>query len=104
MYKTIVLALLQDLPETYNHLCRNRLLLSAVNHWASQLKTRHEAWKERLAQAGPSTDESQMTSAALEMALSELEGSLTSTHPPNGGEPLPLESVMAFLRDRTSEE
>jgi hypothetical protein len=98
MYKTIVLALLQQHPETYDLLRRNRTLLSALDLWASRLKTGHEAWKERLSRERPSTEENQIASEALEIALSELEDSLTSTFPPNRSGPLSLEGAMAFLR------
>src|SRR5262249_11412634 len=102
MYKTIVLALLQQHPETHDLLRRNRTLLSAANLWANQLKTSHEAWKERLSRARPSADENQIAGEALEIALAELEDSLTSTFPPKGREPLSLEGAMAFLRARRS--
>jgi hypothetical protein len=102
MYKTIVLALLQQHPETHELLRRNRTLLSALDLWASRLKTAHEAWKERLSQTRPSADENLIASEALEIALSELEDSLASTFPPNGSEPLSLDAAMTFLRARRS--
>jgi hypothetical protein len=102
MYKTIVLALLQQRPETHDFPRRNRTLLSALDRWASRLKTGHEAWKERLSRARPSADEKQIASEALEIALSELEDSLTSAFPPSGGQPLSLGAAMAFLRARRS--
>jgi hypothetical protein len=102
MYKTIVLALLQQHPETHDLLRRNRSLLAALDLWASRLKIGHAAWKERLSRERPSTDENQIASEALEIALSELEDSLTSTLPPSGTEPLSLDAAMAFLRARRS--
>jgi hypothetical protein len=95
-----VLALLQQHPETHDLLRRNGSLLSALDLWASRLKIGHAAWKERLSRERPSTDENQIASEALEIALSELEDSLTSTLPPSGREPLSLDAAMAFLRAR----
>jgi hypothetical protein len=102
VYKTIVLALLQQHHETHELLRRNRSLLSAVDRWASRLKIGHAAWKDRLSRERPSTDENQIASEALEIALAELEDSLTSTFPPRGREPLSLDAAIAFLRARRS--
>jgi hypothetical protein len=83
MYKTIVLALLEERPEIYNRLLRSRTLLATLNLYASWLKGRHETWKDRLSQAKPGTAESQLASEALEIAVQEFKDFLTSGLPPN---------------------
>jgi hypothetical protein len=100
MYKTIVLGLLERFPELHGELCRNQTLLPAVNLYSTRLKESHEAWKERLSTARPGSDESQIASEALELALKELEDNLTSGVQPTGGQPPSLDGAMAFIRAR----
>jgi hypothetical protein len=100
-YKTIVLELLQQRPEIYDQLRKQRLLLSTLELFASELKARHEAWQYLLAQAKPGSDPSQIASEALEIALQGLEDFLSSGSPPNDSEPLSLDAAMAFLRHHT---
>jgi hypothetical protein len=95
-YKTIVLELLEQRPETYEHLRSQRMLLSAVDRFSQELKTRHESWIEELYLAKPQSEASQISSEALEIALQELERHL-SGEPAESGEPS-LEGAMAFLR------
>ena len=78
-YKTMVLALLQERPETHNQLRSNRTLLSTVERHARELKANHETWKERLSKVRPGSDESQIASEALEFALKELEDCFPSS-------------------------
>jgi hypothetical protein len=99
-YKTMVLELLQ-LSEIYEQLRNQRMLLPMLDLYSSELKTRHEAWKERLSQAKPGSNPRQIASEALEMALKELEDRLTSGLPPRGSEPLSLDAAMAFVRAHT---
>jgi len=100
-YKTIVLQLLQDRPEIHERLRKQQMLLSTVESYASQLKTRHEAWKEMLSQAKPGSDPSQVASEALEIALAELEDRLPFGSPRQDSEPLSLEAAMVFLRSHS---
>jgi hypothetical protein len=100
-YKTIVLELLKQHPRILNRLRSERMLLTALDRYASQLKIRHEAWKDRLSQANPESDPSQIASEALEMALKELEDFLHSAALPNDGQPLSLDGTIAFMRGRT---
>ncbi len=60
LYKTITLELIQELPALYGRSASNRTLLAKVEASALELKARHEAWKERLAQANPGRDPSQV--------------------------------------------
>ena len=77
------------------------MLLRTMEFYAKELKTSHEAWKELLSQAKPRSDQSQIASEALEIALKELEDRLPSESPPNENEPLTLEATMAFIRHHT---
>jgi hypothetical protein len=98
LYKTICLQLLQDRPQLYDQLCRQRQALPTLNRLAAELKTRHEAWKEQLELVHPGSDASQIASEALEIALQELEASLPADSLPDESEPLSLDDAMAFLR------
>ena len=52
-YKTISLELLKQRPPLHEQLRQERTLLTAMETLALRLKSRHEAWKEQLAQAKP---------------------------------------------------
>ena len=102
-YKTIILELLEQRPEIYDHLRKQRKLLTTMDQYARELKTRHEAWKETLGQAQPGSDQSQIAFEALEMALKELEDRLPpASHPSD--EMLSLDGAMAFIRKPTSRD
>ena len=101
LYKTIVLEFLQQRPELHNQLRSKRMLLPTMEHYASQLKTSHEAWKDQLWKARPDSHESQIASEALEFALQELENYLPTESQPDANDPISLDSVMAFLRQAT---
>ena len=100
-YKTIVLQLLEQHPEVRDQLKRHRQMLPTMERYARELKTRHEAWKDRLSQAMPGSDESQIASEALELALKELEDRLPSGSPRDDKEALVLEGAMASIRRPT---
>jgi hypothetical protein len=100
MYKTIVLELLEHHTELYEELRKSRALLSTLNLYASQLKSSHESWKERLLLVKPGTGENQLASEALEMAVKELEDCLDSGVQPTGIEAMSLDEAMAFIRGR----
>ncbi len=101
-YKTIVLELLQQRPEVHEQLRMSRKLLPTVELYAKELKASHETWKETLGQERPGSDQSQIASEALEMALKELEDRLPSASQPGDIEQLSLEAAMASIRNRTS--
>jgi hypothetical protein len=100
-YKTIILELLQQRPDLHDQLRKDRKLLPTMERYASELKTSHEAWKERLLQLRPGSDPSQIASEAMEMALQELEERLPSGSLPDDQEPLSLDGAMAFIRRHT---
>lgn len=100
-YKTMCLQMIQDRPEMYDQLLKNRNLLPTLEHYAGQLRTSHLDWMELLSQARPSSSESQINSEALEIALQELEDSLLPVSPEDEDEPLSLDAAMAFITRRT---
>ena len=101
-YKTIVLELLQQRPEIHEQLRVNRRLLPTVELFARELKSSHETWKETLGQERPGSDQSQIASEAMEMALKELEDRLPTVSQPTDNEPLSLDAAMASIRNHTS--
>jgi hypothetical protein len=101
LYKTIIYELLQQRPQMQEELRKNRTLLSALEVYAWELKTSHEAWKELLSGLRPGSDQSQIASEALEMALKELEDRLPFAPPPKDQEALSLDEAMSFLRNHT---
>jgi hypothetical protein len=101
-YKTIVLELLQQHPEIHQQLHSKRTLLATMELYAKELKTSHEAWKGRLCQALPGSNQRQIASEALEIALWELEDFLQSEFPPDDSESLTVEGAMAFIRGHSS--
>ena len=95
LYKTMVLGLLEGRPAMHERLRQSRTLLTTVNRLAGELRTSHEAWKARLSQANLTTDPSQISSEAMELALKELVDSLPSESPDD--DPLTLDAAMAFI-------
>jgi hypothetical protein len=96
-YKTIVLELLQQRTELHEQLRKERKLLKAMEIYANELKERHEAWKETLIQSQPASDRQQISSEALELAISELEDRLPAESPNPEADPLSLDAAMAFI-------
>ena len=97
-YKTIVLQLLEQYPEMYETLRRQRKMLPTLEYHARELKTMHEAWIEILSQATPDSDESQIASEALEFALQDLQDRLSIGSLPDDSQVLSLEAAMAYIR------
>lgn len=99
-YKTIALELIQGQPELYEQLRSSKRLLPAMDAYAIELKAIHEAWKDRLSQANPGRDPSQIGSEAMEVAIAELQDRLSSASPKGEAE-LMIDEAMAFLRHHT---
>jgi hypothetical protein len=99
-YKTIVLQLLEQHPEMYDRLCRQRQVLSTIEHFASELRSLHLAWMGMLSDARPGSDPSQIASEARELALKDLEDRLPAGSFRDGREALSLDEAMAFIRRR----
>ena len=71
-YKTIIFELLQQRPQMHAQLRKYRILLPALEVYATELRNSHLAWKDMLAEDWPGKDPSQIESEALELALMEL--------------------------------
>jgi hypothetical protein len=97
-YKTMILQYLRQRPEIHNQLKSKRTLLPTLERWATELKTRHQTWKEQLSQAKPGSDPSQIASEALEFAFQELKDCLMPETRQRKNQPLSLDEVMAFIR------
>ena len=106
-YKTIVLELIWQQTELYEELRTTRRLLPMMERWASELKAKHEVWKEALWLLKPGSQPSQITSEALEMAVHEMENRLRTAPGPSSGpgmdepEALSLDKAMAYVRSRS---
>jgi len=101
-YKTIIHEMLQNRPEVREQLRKSRKLLPTMELYARELKTSHEAWKQMLGQMRPGSDQNQIASEALEMALKEMEDRLPSALSQDGNEAQVLDAAMLFLRHPTS--
>jgi hypothetical protein len=101
-YKTIIHGLLQQQPQMHDQLRKNRQLLPALELYARELKTSHEAWMEMLLQMRPASDRSQVAGEALEIALKEMEEHLASESSRKGNEAQVLDAAMMFVRSPTS--
>jgi hypothetical protein len=105
LYKTIVHELLQQQTELHEQLRLTRRLKPTLETCAKELKASHEAWKQRLSQASPGSDVSQIASEALEIAITELQDRLPSVFsPPDYGESLSLEAAMTYVRNPSSRD
>lgn len=96
-YKTIILELLEQRPTLHDQLRRERKLLTILDSFAQELKTRHEAWKVNLSTT-PGIDPGQIPSAALEMALQEMESRLRRAFPPDDPEALSPNDLAHILQ------
>ena len=101
-YKTIILGMLEQRPQMREELRQSRKLLPRLDLHARELKESHDAWKERLQQANPQSDPSQIASEAMELALKDMEDRLPSGSSQNESEVLSLDQAMAQLSSRTS--
>jgi hypothetical protein len=98
-YKTIVFELLLQRPKMHAQLRKYRILVPALEVYATELRTCHLAWKETLTELWPGKDQSQIQIEAMEMALMELEN-LLPPDSPQDDEPS-LDGAMAFIRGHT---
>ena len=99
-YKTIVLELLQDRPALHEPLRANGTLLQSMEQLAIALRACHLGWMAKLAETRPGSDPSQLSSEALELAVSELQDDLPdeSQTSETAMQPLSLDAAMAFLQ------
>ena len=96
-YMTIVLELLKEHQELHEQLRLSRRLLPTLETCAQELRESHFAWTDHLMQLSPDSDQVQIASEALEMALHELENRLPSAFPREDENPLSLDRAMALV-------
>jgi hypothetical protein len=101
LYKTIVLELIQEQPELYEQLRSTKRLLPAVDAYAIDLRSLHEAWQKAIALTRPALDPGQSAAEALEMAIEDLQERLPSASSKAEMEPTALDAAMAYLRRHT---
>ncbi len=99
-YKTITQTLLEQRPMLHERLRQERMLLQAINLYATELKARHEALIAQLSQSNPENSTNLIASQALEIAVKEMEDSLPPASPQDETEALSLDQAMAYLRNR----
>jgi hypothetical protein len=101
-YKTITLGLLEQYPELYNTLGKDGKLLKSLEHYARTLKSRHHYWMDQLDQVRPASDQRQISSAALELAVEDLRQTLSADSPTaEDASELSLDEAMDSLRRLT---
>jgi hypothetical protein len=103
-YKNIVLEMLEQRPKMHEELRQSRKLLPTLEFYASELRDSHEEWKDRLQQAKPESDPSQIASEARELALKDLEDRLPSESDQDESEALSLDQAMAHISRHTSRD
>jgi hypothetical protein len=99
MYKTITLELLQDQPALYETLRAGRMLLTALDTYAVELRERHLLWIDRLNQARPGSDPRQVSSEALELAIAGLQDHLRCASSRDGTAPTAPGEMTAPLNE-----
>jgi hypothetical protein len=103
-YKTITLELIRDQPELYERLRSTKRLLPAMDAYAIDLKTRHDAWKEAIARQRPGSHPSPIASEALELAIEQLQAQLQALSPSGSSRDEAermIDAAMASLRRPT---
>ena len=97
-YKTIIMELINDQPELALQLRGKKQMLATIETYATELKNRHEAWKEELSQTRAGSHTSQIASEALELAIEEIRDRLASASATDGDDAPSLEAAMGYLR------
>ncbi len=100
-YKTIFLGLLKDCPEMHEQLRKKKQLLPAVNRYARQLRKRHLAWIDLLAEEQPESTAIELANQALEFAVKEFEKAFPSGQPPEESDSPSLGAAIAFVTRHT---
>ncbi len=100
-YKTIALELIQENSELYEKLRSGKMLLTAIEAYAIDLKAAHETWKGLLAEENPGSDPRQIASEAMELAIQEIQDRLPSASAGSDLGPLSLNEAINFVRPPT---
>ena len=100
-YKTITLELIHERPELYERLRCGKMLLPAMDAYATELRDLHQHWKERLAGMHPGRPTAMTAAEALELAIEDLQGGLPSASAESDAAPLSLDAAMSHIRRHT---
>jgi hypothetical protein len=100
-YKTIILERIRQDREFHEELKKSGTLAATLDRWSQELKTRHDAWKQKLSHSRPESDPSPIASEALELALMEMEKRFASEPRASAANPLSLDDAIAFIRRPT---
>jgi hypothetical protein len=100
-YKTIVLELLQEHPALYERLRSGRMLLTAMESHAADLRSSHLDWMDRLRRENPASAPAQTASEAMEYAVQELRDRLQGESMPSEPEAFSLDAAMNYIRRHT---
>ena len=100
-YQTLALQLIRAYPLVHYSIKEQNLLVDTIMKEAKLLEQRHRILQEQLSLAQPDSDPISIESAALEIALKELQDRLALGLPPADQEALSLEGAMAFLKKAT---
>jgi 2-oxo-4-hydroxy-4-carboxy--5-ureidoimidazoline (OHCU) decarboxylase len=101
-YKTIMLELLEQSPETLEQLRTQRQLLPTLERFALALKADHEAWIAQLSRQHPEMGAEQIASEAMELAIEATVNRLSCGLDANDDEASFLDGAISFIR-RTSQ-
>ncbi len=101
LYKMIVLGLLEHNPEIHEQLRRKRQLLPTMERYAIELKILHDDWKADLWRMRPGSDEIQIASEALALAMENLQATLLHEFAREQNETPVLDGAIEFARRHT---
>lgn len=101
-YKTIMFELIQQHPLFHGQLRRKRMLLAVLNSCATLMRDRHQALMEHLSANQTVIDRSQITSAAMEMAVKEMELRLQAGLLASDLDSMTGEDLIALVRELMS--
>jgi hypothetical protein len=101
-YQTMMLELIQEHPPLYRKLRSSHTLLPTLERYARILKSRHQYWMDQLYETGPAQHRHQISSAALTLAVDDLQETLSADSPPaEDGWAAALDEAMAYIRRHT---
>jgi hypothetical protein len=94
----MTLELIQENPYLYEKLRTSKMLLTAMDAYANDLRTYHHEWKEQLSQTRPGRDPRQIAAEALELAMLDLTSRLSYESATDETEALSLDAAMSHIR------
>ena len=92
----------QPFAAALTKLCSSGTLLPTLEGYARILKSRHQYWMDTLHETEPASHPRQIASAALTLAVGDLQETLSADSPPveDGWEPS-LDEAITYVRRRT---